>query len=73
MFDNVDHILPIIDHLHCTEVRFASLLSGRFTTMAVINPPEMELALRTSVHCVLKKKFYEDISWKSRCNSKIKV
>ena len=24
----------------CTEVRFASLLSGGFTTMAVINPPE---------------------------------
>ena len=25
---------------HCTDVRFASLLSGGFTTMAVINPPE---------------------------------
>ena len=25
--------------VRCTEVRFASLLSGRFTTMAVINPP----------------------------------
>ena len=24
----------------CTEVRFTSLLSGGFTTMAVINPPE---------------------------------
>ena len=35
---------------HCTEVRFASLLSGRFTTMAVINPPETELVNRTSVH-----------------------
>ena len=24
----------------CTEVRFASFLSGGFTTMAVMNPPE---------------------------------
>ena len=32
-----------------TEVRFASFLSGRFTTMAVINPPESELAKHTSV------------------------
>ena len=36
---------------HCTEVRFASLLSDGFTTMAVINPPEEKLANRTSVHC----------------------
>jgi hypothetical protein len=35
----------------CTEVRFASLLSGGFTTMAVINPPERKLAKRTSVQC----------------------
>ena len=34
----------------CTEVRFASWLSGRFTTMAVINPPERKLAKHTSVH-----------------------
>ena len=40
--------------IHCTEVRFASFLSGGFTTMAVINPPEKKLAKRTSVHCVLK-------------------
>ena len=33
----------------CTEVRFASFLSGGFTTMAVINPPERKLAKRTSV------------------------
>ena len=32
-----------------TEVRFASLLSGGFTTMAVINPPEKKLANPTSV------------------------
>ena len=36
---------------HCTEVRFASFLSGGFTTMAVINPPERKLAKRTYVHC----------------------
>ena len=26
-------------------------ISGGFTTMAVINPPERKLAKRTSVHC----------------------
>ena len=36
----------------CTEVRFASLLSGGFTTMAVINPPERKLAKRISVKCM---------------------
>ena len=30
--------------LHCTEVRFASFLSGGFTTMAVINPTERQNA-----------------------------
>ena len=33
----------------CTEVRFASFLSGGFTTVAVINPQEEKLAKRTSV------------------------
>ena len=33
----------------CTEVHFASLLSGGFTTMAVINPPESKIEKRTSV------------------------
>ena len=37
-----------------TEVRFASFLSGVFTTMAVINPQEKKLANRTSVHWVGK-------------------
>ena len=37
---------------HCTGMRFASLLSGGFTTMAVINPPEKKQANRTSVHCI---------------------
>ena len=32
-----------------TEVNFASFLSGGFTTMAIINPPERKLAKRTSV------------------------
>ena len=32
-------------------MRFASFLSGGFTTMAVINPPESKLAKRTSVRC----------------------
>ena len=33
----------------CTEVRFASFLSGGFITAIVVNPPEMKLAKRTSV------------------------
>ena len=41
--------------IQCTEVRFASLLSSGFTTMAVINTPEKKLANRTSVHCVTKR------------------
>ena len=35
-------------------MRFASFLSGGFTTMAVINPPERKLAKRTSVDWVKK-------------------
>ena len=31
-------------------MRFTSFLSGGFTTMAVINPPESKLAKRTSVN-----------------------
>ena len=34
---------------HCTEVRFASFLSGEITTTAVINPPDRKLAKHTSV------------------------
>ena len=45
--------------MHCTEVRFASLLSSGFDTIAVINPPEMKLALRTSVGCgTLNQKYF---------------
>ena len=36
---------------YCTEVRFASFLSGEYTIMAVINPPERKLAKCISVHC----------------------
>ena len=32
-------------------MHFDSFLSGEFTTMAVLNPPERKLAKRTSVHC----------------------
>ena len=35
----------------CTEVRFASFLSGGLITAIVKNPPERKLAKRTSVHC----------------------
>ena len=38
---------------HSTEVQFVSFLSGGFTTMTVINPPERKLAKRISVHCVM--------------------
>ena len=41
------------DHgAHCTEVRFASFLSDRFITAIVVNPPERNLAKRTSVQCL---------------------
>ena len=35
--------------VQCTEVHFASFLSGEFTTMAVMNPLEKKLKKRTSV------------------------
>ena len=41
-------------------MRFASLLSSGFTTMAVINPPEKKLENRTSVHCLALKFFRKD-------------
>ena len=36
---------------HCTQVHFASFLSGRFITVIVAYPPEKKLAKRTSVYC----------------------
>ena len=42
--------MPTLDPaVQCTQVRFASLLSGGFTAIAVINPPEKKPANRTSV------------------------
>ena len=35
----------------CTEVRFASFVSGGFIIAIVVNPPERNLAKRTSVAC----------------------
>ena len=35
----------------CTEVRFASFLSGGFTTISIMNPPKKKLKKRTSVQC----------------------
>ena len=49
------HMKPTYQY---TEVRFSSLLSGGFTTMAVINPPEKKLANRTSVHWQKKYQFH---------------
>ena len=39
-----------LSELYCTEVRFVSFLSGWFTTMTVIDPPERKLGKRTSVY-----------------------
>ena len=39
----------------CTQVRFASFVSGEFITVIVVNPQERKLAKRTSVHW---SKFY---------------
>ena len=51
---------------HCTEVRFSSLLSGGFTTMAVINPTEKKLENLTSVQCVLFTLFDLCTVWQLR-------
>ena len=37
-----DYLVGVICPYHCKEVRFASFLSGVFTTMAAMNPPEKE-------------------------------
>ena len=37
--------------VQCTEVRFASFLSGGVITAIVVNPTERKLAKRTSVQC----------------------
>ena len=43
---------------HCTDVRFASFLSGGFITTIVVNSPERKLAKCTSVHCSRKSKIF---------------
>ena len=66
-------------------MRFASFLSGGFTAMAVMNPPEKKIEKRTSVHRTIrrpsvfilgtnkvknrKKGSFENISFKSFDNS----
>ena len=46
--------IRVVEFSNCTEVHFTSFLSGVFTTMAIINPPERKLAKRTSeVYTVL--------------------
>ena len=46
---------------HFIEVRFASFLSGGFTTMAVINPPEKKLANAPLCSVVQLKSFFDYI------------
>ena len=48
-FVTVSKLFCFLD-LQCTEVRFASFLSGGFITAIVVNPLERKLAKRTSVH-----------------------
>ena len=49
MFENIKNVEDVDLSVQCTEVRFASFLSGGFTTMAVINQPERKLAKRIFV------------------------
>ena len=51
--------------IHCTEVRFATFISGGFTTMAVINPLVRKLAKRTSVQCLDLRPHYIIIAIKA--------
>ena len=54
------HLILLSRSVHCTEVRFASFLSSKFTNMAVINPPERKLAERTSEKFRQGKKLLND-------------
>ena len=58
-------ILTYHSSLQCTEVRFASFLSGGFTTMAVMNPPENKLEKRTysSLNICKQGPFQASSSW----------
>ena len=48
----VSPITNTIFSRQCTEMRFASFLSGKFTTMAVMNSPERNVAKLSSLHWV---------------------
>ena len=49
---NVDLLYGAVEWAkQCTVVRFASFISGGFTSMAVIKQPERKLAKRISVQC----------------------
>ena len=61
-------------------MRFASFLSGGFTTMAVVNPPERKLAKRTSVNCAVafyamaeKRQFMKFFNFKPRHHAKARL
>ena len=47
--NKVEFVIYWVLTTHCTEVLYANLLSGGFTTIAVINPPERKLEKCTSV------------------------
>ena len=54
----------------CTEVRFASFLSGGFITAIVVNPPERKLAKRTYVQWAVSKlqNIFLSESWNIKLN-----
>ena len=52
---------PFLNSNQCIEVRFDSFLSGGFTTMVVINPPNWKLANSTSVQW--------RVEWQVRCSN----
>ena len=47
------HKRKAIESAQCTEVRFASFLSGGFTTTVVMYPPEKKVENCTSVDCIV--------------------
>ena len=62
--------------MQCTEVRFATLLFGGFTTMAVINPPEKKLTNRISVQCggtICSRTFNDMVSYGLPTNEAISI
>jgi hypothetical protein len=55
------------DSLQCTEVHFASFLSGGFNTATVVNPPERKLAKRTSVQWFKNATYYDNMKQNWEC------